>query len=241
MRTLRYPAGVGGRARGRIHGESFAGEIRSLAELRTHLCRIVGGFASDADVAAAAALHLPVLADFDSELSEELLGIAEASQCSPEAIVILNHYTDLRDLGRSGHLAAKSHSDMAEAIGGDGCTVIWADSAAGPVLAQTWDMHASATPYVIALETTDVEGQVSAVLLSLTRLSRYGGSVFQRCGDGDQQSSFDRCPSWRGLVSAGSQSPYLSKRGSSTRSGLVRADRFGSSLRDRRCDGGVRD
>ncbi len=168
MRTLRYPAGVGGRARGRIHGESFAGEIRSLAELRTHLCRIVGGFASDADVAAAAALHLPVLADFDSELSEELLGIAEASQCSPEAIVILNHYTDLRDLGRSGHLAAKSHSDMAEAIGGDGCTVIWADSAAGPVLAQTWDMHASATPYVIALETTDVEGQVSAVLLSLT-------------------------------------------------------------------------
>ncbi len=176
MRVFRYPPGASARERGRAHGEAFAGEIRSLAELRTYLCRVVGGFASDADVMRMAAEHLPVLSRFDSELNEELLGIAEGAGTSAESIVILNHYTDLRDLGRTRSSQARAFSaaaeteteTIAETIGGDGCTVVWASTAAGPVLAQTWDMHASAIPYVIALETTDAGGEVNAVLLSVT-------------------------------------------------------------------------
>ncbi len=167
MRVFRYPSGVSARERGRAHGEAFAGEIRSLAELRTYLCRVVGGFASDAAVVRMAAEHLPVLSRFDSELNDELLGIAEGAGTSAESIVILNHYTDLRDLGRT-RSQASAPSAAAETIGGDGCTVVWANTEAGPVLAQTWDMHASAIPYVIALETTDADGEVSAVLLSVT-------------------------------------------------------------------------
>jgi isopenicillin-N N-acyltransferase-like protein len=158
MRIFSYPPEASWRERGRAHGEAFAGEIRSLAELRIYLTRQVGGFDSEAAVLGLAERHLPVLESFDRDLHDELVGIAEGADATPAEIAVLNHYTDLRDLGRGGGGVA----------GADGCTALWARTPSGPVIAQTWDMHISAMPYVIMIQVPATERAPAAWLLSLT-------------------------------------------------------------------------
>jgi isopenicillin-N N-acyltransferase-like protein len=168
MRTLELPAGATPRKWGHIHGESFRGEIKALSAIRTYLCTKVGGFANNRAVLAAARAHLPILEAYDRDLYDELLGIAEGSTMRPEDIVIANHYTDLRDLdpdpsrwtqaptrddpdGGSAGRKTRDLKPMQRDDAGDGCTLLWAETATGRILAQTWDMHATAIPYVMML------------------------------------------------------------------------------------------
>ena len=167
MRVLELPAGAGPRERGRVHGEAFRHEIGALADIRTYLCRRVGGFASDEAILELAKAHLPVLERYDPALYDELLGIAEGAATTPARIVVLNHYTDLRDIDASG-----GHAGGAQAPGGGdedaGCSLLYARAPAGPVLAQTWDMHATAIPYVMMLRVPDTGDGPESILLSLT-------------------------------------------------------------------------
>jgi isopenicillin-N N-acyltransferase like protein len=166
MRSLSYPAGAAPRTWGRIHGESFRGEIGSLAELRWHLTTTVGGIARP-DAERLATMHLPVLAGYDAALYDELVGVAEGAAVRPEDVVILNHYTDLRDIDPrfpDGPPAGGGRHDG----GGEGCSAFFARTPAGPVVAQTWDMHATAMPYVMRLEVPATDGAPAATLLSLT-------------------------------------------------------------------------
>jgi isopenicillin-N N-acyltransferase-like protein len=179
MRRLELPAGKSPREWGRIHGESFRGEIAALAAIRTYLCTKVGGFRSAGAVRAAASPHLPVLERYDRGLYEELIGIAEGAAVSAEDIVIANHYTDLRDLDpdpgtwrpaptRDDPEAGGRAAEGAAGLGGDGCSVIWAESPTGRILAQTWDMHATAIPYVMVLRVPDSADGPGATLLTVT-------------------------------------------------------------------------
>lgn len=156
MRELFYPKGKSHRQWGQIHGETYREEIQMLAYLRVYLARTIGGFANDEAVLSVAGEHIAPLKAFSGDLHGELLGIAEGANISAEKVVVLNHYTDLRDLG-----PAVTAQD-------GGCTVLYAKTKNGPVLAQTWDMHASAIPYVMLLHTPGVEGAPGASLLSLT-------------------------------------------------------------------------
>jgi isopenicillin-N N-acyltransferase-like protein len=162
MRVLDLPADKSPREWGRIHGESFRGEIATLSAIRVYLCTKVGGFRNADEVMAAAKAHLPVLAAYDAALSDELLGIADGANVSAEAIVVANHYTDLRDLAPDPKLWRPAPTKDAPELGaaradagvagiGDGCSVLWAETATGRILAQTWDMHATAIPYVMTL------------------------------------------------------------------------------------------
>jgi isopenicillin-N N-acyltransferase-like protein len=157
VRTLVLPAGGSPREWGRIHGESFRGEVQSLAAIRVYLCTTSGrgNFPDKASVIAAAERHLPVLERWDRDLFEELVGIAEGAALSPAEIVVANHYTDLRDLA-----ADPATWRYADADGG--CSLIWARTPTGTILAQTWDMHATALPFAMMMILPD------AVLLSLT-------------------------------------------------------------------------
>ena len=157
MRTLELPAGKSPREWGRIHGETFRAEVKSLAAIRVYLCTTSGrgSFKDKASVLVAADKHLPVLERYDRDLYEELIGIAEGADLSPAEIVVANHYTDLRDLQ-----ADPATWKYADAEGG--CSVIFARAVHGPILAQTWDMHATAIPYTMVLKTPD------AILLTLT-------------------------------------------------------------------------
>lgn len=160
MRTLIVPADQAPTTRGEIHGESFRYEIASLAELRLHLTQQRGGFSTTDEILALARQHLPVLAAFDAALHAELMGIARGAAIEPEHVIVLNHYTDLRDI------QPKSSADASDLE--DDCSVVYARTDAGALVAQTWDMHASAMPYVMMLGVPACDDRPAAWLLSLT-------------------------------------------------------------------------
>ncbi|MGE0870645.1 MAG: C45 family autoproteolytic acyltransferase/hydrolase [Kofleriaceae bacterium] len=178
MRILELPAGKSARVWGQIHGEMFRGDIKALVAIRTYLCTKVGTFSDASQVHAAARAHLPVLEQFHRGLHDELLGIAEGAGVTAEDIVIANHYTDLRDLDpdpaswraapTKDEPAAVGSGGGATSLGGDGCSVVWAESPSGRILAQTWDMHATATPFVMMLRVPESQDGPAATLLSVT-------------------------------------------------------------------------
>ncbi|MBL4634544.1 MAG: hypothetical protein JKY56_11765 [Kofleriaceae bacterium] len=145
--------------RGHLHGARYAGEIASLIEIRIYLACRISGF-SEESLLRVAEHHLPVLREFDEDLYQELIGIAEGAGVSTGKIVLLNQYTDIRDLSPDTPLAAEADFD-------GGCTILWSACEGKPVFAQTWDMHASAMPYVMMMRVPDVAGK-DAWLLSLT-------------------------------------------------------------------------
>ena len=155
MRVLELADGALPRQWGQSHGESFRGEIQSLADIRIYLCTRVGRFADAASVLQAAAAHLPVLEAYDADLYAELCGMAEGAGLSPAHLVVLNHYTDLRDLDPaeidSAGPAGAPPAGKSDADRDGGCSILWAHTAEGTILAQTWDMHATAIPYVMML------------------------------------------------------------------------------------------
>jgi len=141
--------------RGERHGESWRDDIQRLYEIRLGLMFEKTDLKREEDVLALARQHLPVLARFDEGLSDELHGIARGSGLSPAHIVVLNHYTDMRDLGHA-------HLDDS------GCTVVFAPArdGHGPLLGQTWDTHGSATDFVRLLDVRD--GDRRTLLFTIT-------------------------------------------------------------------------
>lgn len=141
MKVLELRAEDTPRQRGHMHGEEYRHQIAELADIRTELCVAIGAYRGDDDVLEAAGKHLDVLQRFDEGLFEEMAGIAEGAGVAPERVVVLNHYTDLRDLEPAA----------LEAPGEDDCSALWTRTAWGGLLGQTWDMHGSAMPYVMML------------------------------------------------------------------------------------------
>lgn len=131
--------------RGQAHGELWREEIRELASIRSELALKKGQFVNLEQLLAIADLHLPVLQQFSEPLYEELVGIAEGAGISNAQVVVLNHYTDLRDVPVSV-LQETSFESLTEDPGG--CTALYVQGNEGPILAQTWDMHGTAFPFV---------------------------------------------------------------------------------------------
>jgi isopenicillin-N N-acyltransferase-like protein len=144
------------RARGRAHGEHWRDAIAELAALRLSLCATQGVYASAAEVLQMAQRHLPVLAEHLPEQHDELLGIAEGAALGAEQILVLNHYTDLRDAA-----GVRGEADPG------GCTAVYANGDEGPVLGQTWDMHGSALPFVRTLLVAPRGGDSETFVLTL--------------------------------------------------------------------------
>lgn len=122
-------------------------------------------FGSAAHVREAAAAHLPVLEAHLPAMHEELLGIAEGAGLTPEQIVVLNHYTDLRDVPPDVVGLPSTDAEVGEP---GGCTSVYYTGIEGPVLGQTWDMHATAEPFVrmISIEPKDSDQQVVCFTLT---------------------------------------------------------------------------
>jgi isopenicillin-N N-acyltransferase-like protein len=138
---------------GEQHGEHKREQIRALYDIRLELTLSKTDLEGEVEVLALAERHLPVLASFDEAGAAELDGIARGSGLTPAQLVVVNHYTDLRDLRRR-HL---SEDDVVEDEGG--CSVIYAPGDDGALLGQTWDMHGSATDYVMLLEVPGPGGE----------------------------------------------------------------------------------
>lgn len=134
--------GTNPRVWGHVHGETYRQQIKELAEIRLErICNEDQGKPSR--VLELAASHLPVLEKYDEKLYHEFLGISEASNVDKARLVVLNNYTDLRDIG----------APYANELGG--CSVIYSSQTNPPLLAQTWDIHGSAMPYPIMIKVDD--------------------------------------------------------------------------------------
>lgn len=161
MRAIRLEA-LSALERGRVHGEAFRQEIAELAEIRMSLLEKRSSIAGRDKLLSLAASHLPVLERLAPECAEELKGLSEASQVSEPMLVVLNHYTDIRDV-------------QAPLMGEEGgCSILYSKGPDGPVVGQTWDMHGTAEPYVAVLDVIPKKGIPSVVFTVMGCLGMMG-------------------------------------------------------------------
>ncbi len=138
------------------HGKRFADEIRRFTEERVRLCGSIEWTGRQLSREAVIALAEACVAEHQAyapDLMEELQGIADAANLSLAELVINNGFTDFIDtVYNLGDIAVPA---VAPPLAADNCTAFMvpksrsADGAA--FFGQTWDMHASATPYVILI------------------------------------------------------------------------------------------
>jgi isopenicillin-N N-acyltransferase-like protein len=155
---------------GHQHGETFRREIREIAEIRLERMCNLSPYRRIRDVLTLAEEHLPIMQEFDVDLFLELRGISEASSVSLEKLVVLNHYTDMRDI----ILDTDSAQKHMEKHDNGGCSIIYSPTNLGPLLGQTWDIHGSAEPYTIMIRRNDALLFSITGCLGMTGMNRHG-------------------------------------------------------------------
>ena len=146
---------------GEQHGEAFRDEIAALYEIRLRFTLQDTDLKTEDAALALARYHLPLLERFDAALFSELNGIARGSGLSCEQLVVVNHYTDLR------HLRQRDLANLSTGDDPSGCSSVFVQPGKHRILAQTWDMQASAEPHVILLKLAGADGR-STVLFTVT-------------------------------------------------------------------------
>lgn len=156
------PAQMGG-----AHGDAFAADIQAYAADRTRLAATGTDWDRDKTLALAEQL-LPAHEEYDQHLYVEMLAMAERAGISPAEAIVVGGYTDFIDTVRAvaGGTAVE-----------DACTaVIVPDTMASGAgfLAQTWDMHASATDHVVLLGLAPDDGPRALVFTTVGALGQIG-------------------------------------------------------------------
>ncbi|HAJ35319.1 MAG TPA: hypothetical protein DCL15_06455 [Chloroflexi bacterium] len=158
---------------GYVHGKTYANEIGELTEERLRLsCDPfwTGGQQATLDeVLALGRACLRYHEAFAPELMEEMRGMADATGLGVNELVIMNGFTDFVDI--IANPAALGHARTYGALPSDvsDCTAFIVEPSASAdgraYLGQTWDMHSTATPYVLML---DLRPQASPALMTFT-------------------------------------------------------------------------
>ncbi len=141
---------------GYAHGERFRDEIHHFTEERVRLCSSPEWTGRQLPREAVIALAEACVTEHQAyapDLMEELQGIADATGLSLAELVINNGFTDFIDtIYNLGDITIPARAPTLVA---DNCTAFMVPesrSATGQAyFGQTWDMHASATPYVILI------------------------------------------------------------------------------------------
>ncbi len=157
---------------GTAHGIAYAQEICAYTEDRIKIATAgvwSGGSMTRTDIFDLAESMIPAHADFDADLHEEMAAMAKAADISMAEAIIVGGFTDFVDVIR-----AVTHDDndddndddddnnidnvsTDDIYSEDDCTAAIIPDALtedGGMLAQTWDMHDSATGHVIMLRLT---------------------------------------------------------------------------------------
>lgn len=151
---------------GRVHGLECRLMIRDYLDDRLGLSGDAtwAGRPAQADtVLSLAEATLPYHLDYSTELYEEMAAMAEAAGISLAEAVVVGGFTDLVDVVRA-------HAGWAPIE--DDCTAVL-DPING-VLAQTWDMHASAGDYVVMLKLDPISGPDAVVQTTAGCLGQIG-------------------------------------------------------------------
>ena len=147
---------------GRQHGMAYAAEIQKLAEERIHLSsdkNWTGHQLTRQQVLALGEACLRYHQDYAPDLMDELRGMSEVTGVGLTDLLILNGFTDFIDTVYN-HQA--TDIPVAAHPGADNCTAFIVSpniTVEGQgFYGQTWDMHATATPFVILLHGKPANG-----------------------------------------------------------------------------------
>ena len=132
---IRYDADKEPRDWGEIHGEEYREGIGELAHIRRELL-VAKNPGIERDIRSLSLEQHRISLSYDGPLSEELEGLARGACVSLEDVIILNNYTDFRDI------------DASE----EGCSSVYIKRGERSLAGQTWDMHASAKNFVCLID-----------------------------------------------------------------------------------------
>ena len=139
---------------GRIHGESFRSGIKELCSIRKNLLltknpKIKNSLKNSLNK------QFEITKKYSPEIANELSGIADGAGVSLESIVILNNYTDIRDINLTDEGCSTVHVQNFQ----KGKEEVFAG--------QTWDMHSSAKDYCAILNIPKVKENPAMILFTL--------------------------------------------------------------------------
>lgn len=158
-------------ARGRAHGAAWGPQIRAYTAERVHLAANgswAGRTVTHADVLALAEELVPAHRTYAPDVFEELAAMAQAAGISVAEAVVVGGFTDFVDVVRARGSAPPPEDD---------CTaVVVPDTRAEGqgFLAQTWDMHDTATEHVVLLELAPDEGPAATVFTTVGCVAQIG-------------------------------------------------------------------
>lgn len=135
---------------GLSHGEEFKQAIKELVSIRLELMLAKNPLLKN-KIKELAYEQWDVSQNFSPYISKEIKGIADGSGLNIEDIIILNNYTDFRDIE----------------LKDEGCSTIYSKNETHNSSGQTWDMHSSAKKYVCVIETPQTKNQLAGVHFSL--------------------------------------------------------------------------
>ena len=142
------------------HGQAFKTEIRAYTAERVHLCadpKWSGVENMDrADVLTLAEASLAEHKVYAPDLMAELQGLADATELTPAELIITNGFTDFVDYVYTANQSQSQTTAL------DDCTAFLVPNEATTegqaFCGQTWDMHATAEPYVLMLNVEPTDG-----------------------------------------------------------------------------------
>lgn len=167
---------------GAAHGAAYADEIRRYTRDRVALVAAgawSGGPIPESDVLDIAASMLPAHQRFDEELHAEMEAMAQAAGITVAEAVVVGGFTDFVDTVR----AVTGGATPTELIEDDCTAVIVPNGRAGGAgfLAQTWDMHDSATDHVILVRARPDDAPAFNVFTTTGCLGQIGMNVAGVC------------------------------------------------------------
>lgn len=160
---------------GTAHGTTYAAEIRRYADERIDLVcdgRWSGGPLERGEVLAIAESMIPAHQAFDPDLHVEMEAMAAAAGLSVAEAIIVGGFTDFVDT-----VSAVTGGSAPTSVLEDDCTaVIVPDERADGAgfLAQTWDMHDTATDHVLLLRIQPDDGPAARVFTTTGCLGQIG-------------------------------------------------------------------
>ena len=162
--VIHYRKGESPLARGQKHGEEFAKSIKELTQIRRELMlQKSPELKSEIDILSLQ--QWAVSQSFDPEVALELRGIGEGASISLEDVVILNNYTDFRDI----------------TLPEEGCSTVHVNDQKNICAGQTWDMHGSAKNYACVIHLPKNDETPGALLFSLVGCVGMMGINSHRC------------------------------------------------------------
>lgn len=190
---------------GHTHGSTYAEEIRAYAHDRVELVasgRWSGGPIAKPDVLAIAESMLGAHEAFDADLYAEMCAMAAAAGISPAEAVVVGGFTDFVDTVR-----AVVGGDTPVSVIEDDCTAtIVPDHRAGGqgFLAQTWDMHDTATDHVLLLRLRPDDAPPAIVFTTTGCVGQIGMNAAGVCVGINNLVGLDGTPgvAWTSVVRA---------------------------------------